>query len=117
MNTPHIEENSTAVDSPSDAPAPRRRHWRRYAIGVLILVGGLGAAALLARPAPPPMLTDADLKYLQDAEHFGGFVLGDRALPLLAEALRDDDREALVAFFSESFEGRLFDDHQSLIHI
>ena len=111
MNTPHIEENSTAVDSPGDAPAPRRRHWRRYAIGVLILVGGLGAAALLARPAPPPMLTDVDLQYLQDAEHFGGFVLGDRALPLLAEALRDDDREALVAFFSESFEGRLFDDN------
>ena len=57
------------------------------------------------------MLTDADLKYLQDAEHFGGFVLGDRALPLLAEALRDDDRETLLAFFSESFEGRLFDNN------
>ena len=91
MDTPHIEESSTAADSPSDAPAPRSRHWRRYAIGVLILAGGLGAAALLARPEPPPMLTDTDLKYLQDTEHFGGFVLGDRALPMLAEALRDGD--------------------------
>ena len=52
------------------------------------------------------MLTNADLKYLQDTEHFGGFVLGDRTLPLLAEALRDGDRESLAAFLSESFEGR-----------
>ena len=93
MDTPHTDQIAPAVDSPSDAPASRRRHWGRYVVAVLILAGGLAAAALLARPAPPPMLTNADLKYLQDTEHFGGFVLGDRTLPLLAGALRDGDRE------------------------
>ncbi|GIT29525.1 MAG: hypothetical protein Ct9H300mP1_15710 [Planctomycetaceae bacterium] len=61
------------------------------------------------------MLTDADLKYLQDAEHFGGFVLGDRALPLLAEALRDDDRNP-GGLLLGVVRRPLFDDKSGEIH-
>lgn len=54
-------------------------------------------------------LPEEEAKYLQDVEHFGGFVFGDLALPKVAAALREGDREALVAFFDKSFEGAIFD--------
>ena len=112
MSVKQIESHDLVTD-PAQAPAPesttpRRRQLGRYALGVLILAGGLGGAALLAPAAAPPMLTDADLKYLQDAEHFGGFVLGNRTLPLLAGALKDGDAEAVKSFLADSFQGHLF---------
>ena len=110
LSVEQIESNDLVTD-PAPAPestTPRRRQLGRYALGVLILAGGLGGAALLAPAAARPMLTDADLKYLQDAEHFGGFVLGDRTLPLLAGALRDADAEAVKSFLADSFQGHLF---------
>ena len=112
MSVKQIESHDLVTD-PAQAPAPesttpRRRQLGRYALGVLILAGGLGGAALLAPAAAPPMLTDADLKYLQDAEHFGGFVLGNRTLPLLAGALKDGDAEAAKSFLADSFQGHLF---------
>ncbi len=96
-------------DLAQETPPRQRSVVTRYVAGSLILLGGLAAAVLLAQPGAPPMLSDADLKYLQDAEHFGGFVLGDRALPLLADALADLNRETVLAFLAPSFEGRLFD--------
>ena len=35
-------------------------------------------------------IPEADAKYLQDVEHFGGFVLGDLTFPKIAEAIKND---------------------------
>jgi len=113
LNVEQIKSNDLVpgpdVDPASESTGVRRRQLGRYALGVLILAGGLGVAALLAPAAAPPMLSDADLKYLQDAEHFGGFVLGDRTLPLLALALKAADGEAVKSFLAPAFQGHLFD--------
>lgn len=87
----------------------------------VLLVGiGVGATFWLVptRPAVeeagptvvrPPTLGLADIKYLQQVEHLGGFVLGDLAFPRIAKALREQDREGLTAFFAEDFTGQWFD--------
>ena len=53
-------------------------------------------------------LSDAEAKYLQDAEHLGGFVLGDLTLPQLAAAIGDRDESAFSSYLSEEFSGELF---------
>lgn len=58
-----------------------------------------------------PGLTEEQARYLQDVEHFGGFVFGDRCLPKLAVALADDDEDQLMATVSSHFTGAwLFED-------
>ena len=53
-------------------------------------------------------LSDAEAKYLQDAEHLGGFVLGDRTLPGIGAAIGAGDRETLTSYLSSDFSGELF---------
>ena len=43
-------------------------------------------------------LSDFEAKYLQDAEHLGGFVLGDLTLPKLGAAIGDGDEDAWRVF-------------------
>lgn len=62
-----------------------------------------GVASSLAIPK-------AEVKYLQDVEHFGGFVLGDLAFQKITQTLRGCDASALTAFLSDQFRGQLFDD-------
>ena len=58
-----------------------------------------------------PGLTEEQARYLQDVEHLGGFVFGDRCLPKLAVALADDDTDQLMATVSSHFTGAwLFED-------
>jgi hypothetical protein len=63
--------------------------------------GEADAPATLAIP-------EEDAKYLQDVEHFGGFVLGDRAFPKINKAIQDQDWDAVSAFFAPDFEGQMF---------
>ena len=53
-------------------------------------------------------LTEKDARYLQDVEHYGGFVLGDLAFPLVADALRLENIDSLTNFFHPEFTGSLF---------
>lgn len=53
-------------------------------------------------------IPEEDAKYLQDVEHFGGFVLGDRAFPKINEAIQQQDWETFETFFSPEFEGQIF---------
>lgn len=53
-------------------------------------------------------LPEEEARYLQDAEHLGGFVLGDLSFPLVATALKAGDAEGLAAFLTENFEGEVF---------
>ena len=53
-------------------------------------------------------LSDSEAKYLQDAEHLGGFVLGDLTLPQVGAAISDGDEERLESFLSEDFAGEVF---------
>ncbi|MDP7275622.1 MAG: VCBS repeat-containing protein [Planctomycetaceae bacterium] len=56
-------------------------------------------------------LPEAQAKYLQDAEHLGGFVFGDLTLPLVSDAIRQSDPEALQSFLSSEFRGEVFSDN------
>ncbi|MBI4602107.1 MAG: VCBS repeat-containing protein [Planctomycetes bacterium] len=78
---------------------------RCAASGALLVL--LASAA--AEEAGPPCLAEKDTRYLQDAEHLGGFVLGDLAFPLLKKALVDRNVEELKAFLDPTFQGRTFD--------
>ena len=53
-------------------------------------------------------LSDADAKYLQDAEHLGGFVLGDLSLPDIGAAIGGRDKEGLASYLASGFSGQLF---------
>jgi len=53
-------------------------------------------------------LSDADAKYLQDAEHLGGFVLGDLSLPDIGAAIGGRDKEGLASYLASEFSGQLF---------
>jgi len=53
-------------------------------------------------------LSDSEAKYLQDAEHLGGFVLGDLTLPQVGAAISDGDEERLESFLSKDFAGEVF---------
>lgn len=53
-------------------------------------------------------IPEEDARYLQDVEHFGGFVLGDRAFPKINEAIKNQDWGAFESFFAPEFEGEIF---------
>ena len=53
-------------------------------------------------------IPEEDAKYLQDVEHFGGFVLGDRAFPKINNAIKQEDWESFESFFAPEFEGEMF---------
>ena len=89
--------------------AERPRHRR----GALVLVG-LASLALSAvwlwphlRTQRESGLSEADAKYLQDAEHLGGFVLGDLTVPKITRAIEARDNRALSGLFAENFVGKL----------
>lgn len=50
-----------------------------------------------------------ELKYMQDAEHLGGFVLGDLAFPKMKNALKAGNVEQFKEFFSDDFQGGIID--------
>ena len=74
--------------------------------------GGLGDGS--SGPADPGVdneslaLSDSDAKYLQDAEHLGGFVLGDLTLPRLSEAIREGNASVLAGYLAKGFRAELF---------
>ncbi|MEC9096208.1 MAG: VCBS repeat-containing protein [Planctomycetota bacterium] len=53
-------------------------------------------------------ISEEDATYLQDVEHFGGFVLGDRAFPKINNAIKQQDWETFETFFAPEFEGEIF---------
>ena len=53
-------------------------------------------------------ISEEDAKYLQDVEHFGGFVLGDLAFPKINQAIEKEQWERFSTFFAPDFEGQLF---------
>ncbi len=53
-------------------------------------------------------ISEEDAKYLQDVEHFGGFVLGDRAFPKINDSIKNEDWETFESFFAPDFEGEMF---------
>ncbi|HIA63175.1 MAG TPA: VCBS repeat-containing protein [Planctomycetes bacterium] len=59
------------------------------------------SAATLAIP-------EEDAKYLQDVEHFGGFVLGDLTFPKIAAAIENEEWDTLTAFFADDFQAETF---------
>ena len=97
-------------------------------LGVLAVLAVGGAVAVVTWPRATPSvngndssgddssavdntklaLPEKEALYLQDAEHLGGFVLGDLSFPLIAAALKTRDQEGLAAFFSEEFRGEIF---------
>ncbi|MEE3364908.1 MAG: hypothetical protein VX304_04625, partial [Planctomycetota bacterium] len=57
-------------------------------VGLITLV--LVVLSLLNRGTHrEPGLSEGQARYLQDVEHLGGFVFGDRCLPRVSAALRD----------------------------
>ena len=50
-------------------------------------------------------LSDKESRYLQDAEHLGGFVFGDVVLPAVRDAIAKSDRAQLARFLAPSFNG------------
>ena len=52
-----------------------------------------------------PGLSEDQARYLQDVEHLGGFVFGDRCLPRVSAALRDGNLDELMTFLSARFNG------------
>ena len=52
-----------------------------------------------------PGLSEDQARYLQDVEHLGGFVFGDRCLPRVSAALRDGNLDELMTFLSAGFNG------------
>lgn len=96
-------------------------------IGVVMLLALAGAVAAWtgagrtggtrdgdAATEDPPIdnqalaLSNVEAKYLQDAEHLGGFVLGDLTLPQLGAAIGDGDEERLASYLAADFVGELF---------
>ncbi len=53
-------------------------------------------------------ISEEEARYLQDVEHFGGFVLGDLCFPKIAKCIRNQDWDALQAFFTEDFAASVF---------
>ena len=53
-------------------------------------------------------ISEEEARYLQDVEHFGGFVLGDLCFPKIAKCIRNQDWDALEAFFTEDFAASVF---------
>lgn len=63
-------------------------------------------------------LSEDESRYLQDAEHLGGFVFGDVVLPVVRDAIVESNRDKLVSILAPSFSGGIFDvqelDHDDL---
>jgi len=86
-------------------------------VGLITLV--LVVFAILNRGTHrEPGLSEDQARYLQDVEHLGGFVFGDRCLPRVSAALRDDNLDELMTFLSTGFNGGwIFDkDHPESVH-
>ncbi|MGY8641184.1 MAG: FG-GAP repeat domain-containing protein [Verrucomicrobiales bacterium] len=64
---------------------------------------------------PNEFLSEANAKYLQDAEHLGGFVLGDLAFPKVENALKSADAGTLEKFFHPDFKGELFSEDDAKV--
>lgn len=101
-------------------------------VGIVALLGIAGLVAALTgvgrsgRPVGGSPVTDEEpgqsvdnetlavpesqARYLQDAEHLGGFVFGDLTLPLVSDAIRQADPETLQSFLADDFRGQLFSD-------
>lgn len=60
----------------------------------------------------PTGLSDDESRYLQDAEHLGGFVFGDVVLPDVRDAIAASDREGLLEFLAQGFAGSIYDSQQ-----
>lgn len=73
-------------------------------------VDGTGAAQALQTTENDQTLaiSEEDAKYLQDVEHFGGFVLGDLAFPKINNSIKQQDWETFESFFAPDFEGEMF---------
>ena len=86
-------------------------------VGLITLV--LVVFAILNRGTHrEPGLSEDQARYLQDVEHLGGFVFGDRCLPRVSAALRDENLDELMTFLSAGFNGgRIFEkDHPESVH-
>ena len=59
-------------------------------------------------------LPKEEAKYLQDVEHLGGFVFGDRALPKLADAIELSEISKVREFFSASSRTAIFENEMGL---
>jgi len=57
----------------------------------------------------PLAIPEEDAKYLQDVEHFGGFVLGDLTFPKINLALSEQQWDTFASFFADHFEANVFD--------
>lgn len=53
-------------------------------------------------------IPEADAKYLQDVEHFGGFVLGDLTFPKIAAAIKNEEWNTLTNFLADDFQAEIF---------
>jgi len=53
-------------------------------------------------------IPEEDAKYLQDVEHFGGFVLGDLTFPKIAAAIKNEEWDTLTNFFADDFQAETF---------
>jgi len=53
-------------------------------------------------------IPEKDAKYLQDVEHFGGFVLGDLTFPKIAAAIENEEWDTLTIFFADDFQAETF---------
>ncbi len=94
--------------STSETQNPNRFRSR---VPVLIAVGAVVVIVLMLAfgrtQRRDPGLTEFQARYLQDVEHFGGFVFGDRCLPQWAEAIGTSDRATLLSLLTEDCVGRL----------
>ncbi|MBO10391.1 MAG: hypothetical protein CMJ68_06485, partial [Planctomycetaceae bacterium] len=115
-----------------DSNTSRRAGVPWPVVGVLLLLVAAGGVAFVtgvfkggrsgqggggdgsSGPADPGVdneslaLSDSDAKYLQDAEHLGGFVLGDLTLPRLSEAIREGNASVLAGYLAKGFRAELF---------
>jgi len=107
------------TEASSDQPkrASKRGVSRRVLVALTaILLGGVVAFAWFRRdPGANLAIPVEEAKYLQDAEHLGGFVLGDLAFPKIAEALKAGDEAALKEFFAPDFKGNVFADPEGKV--
>lgn len=59
-------------------------------------------------PSETLAIPEEDAKYLQDVEHFGGFVLGDLTFPKIAAAIENEKWDTLTTFFDDDFQAEVF---------
>ena len=109
MSTARKPDPGSLDEAPPASAPSRRRGMGGWLLVALIGAGLAAGAALIRGPRRRPHgLDEADAKYLQDAEHLGGFILGDRTLPRVARAIEAGDAAALKKILSQDFTGRQF---------